>query len=533
MSSLADQNFNKNILTVYSVFFLRGLLGFIFTGILVRSLGLTNYGSYLQLMLLSIYSGPMALIDCGSLSYAQNLLARVDLNSLNSTANSNFATSEIVNRQYDSAGSVPSRGLQFIAFSFFFQILIQIFILISLFIIWKFQISNVRVETETIYKILFILIANVFTIATNCLSTILISQNQIYKIRFIDLKIFLIFCLLCLLFWNLWSSSVTIFIAFLLSQVIAFLFIKTIFKTSFSNRLSIYDFKFNLSNIFQEFSSYKTFFISQINSITQRQGDFLILSLMGTSHMIGVYDSASKIPAFCKTLNGKFSEVLNNHFTRWNNNNNNNLLGSVEFLKKLLIATGSINLLIGIHYLFFSEYYLETWLGSASIDVIKSARIAGFLILQQSFFSLIGTFLLQSDGSRNLLIKWPSIISWSYFFAGFPVTYFWGIEGTLWLTTLQFFTLTTFYFYQLHNLGLQIKSIFLPLLKIGMISLFLNFVVFEFFKKQKPLDLFSYQGAVLIISILIIQLCLLFLNRSNTRFLFQLIKNTQTKSKNF
>lgn len=399
---------------VFSQLF-RGAIALALIPFVISRVGLAHYGLFSSFLLLSLYQGLLALLDLGYPAFLLNQIAREPGDRL----------TEESRRRLDSLATylflVTSALL---VLGWFFS---------SVFLQWL----HVDPSTIDTYRRPFfiILFSNLFSVPLNICGVIWIGKHRNAQFKQIETTGYFIFVLLTFILLSISPDFINLTIAFLVSQILMAL---SVLVLSFRNfqywpRLGSLRFK----HFKEEWPTWSPFFFSRVNGTAQRQSDVTLVSFILGPAAVAIYDICLKIPSLLKGLIGRISEVITPVASLRRDVQYNTTIRSLA--ESLCNMQMTVVILFLVAYVFFARQFVAFWLGAEYTNHISTFWLAGLLALVAPHNSVLGSILIARGDRSRAMSTWPTSISFCSILLSLPLTWVWGVKGTIFATLLQFF----------------------------------------------------------------------------------------------
>lgn len=392
----------------------RVLIGFAFVPVFVAKLGVEGYGIFGILMLFSFAQGLMGQIDLGFLNYV------VKANSRNA---SETAIAEFQNH---------TQGFLFLFFG------LQTLVYGGVFVFRDIleNLLSVSLEHREDFQIclLIVLVTNLISSLGSYYAAFLASQHRNVFIKKTETVVFLIF--------NVGSILGLMFVHQV--QVVAWVFfgtqvLQTLILIYFCRQIYPIQLSFGFptwSHFASRWAQWKPFLFSKMSGLAFRQTDTMIVSFLLGPQMVGMYEIAMKFPLFLKSTNGRISEVLVPFSSARQSENDNRRIGKI--LDHLLFFQAAISLLLMIACVFFGKQLLFVWMGKDFSNLWSGLIIACGVPVFATLCSAPGALFLGRD-DRLMRVTWgPTVAAVLNLAISIPMTFYYGLEGTILATVLQY-----------------------------------------------------------------------------------------------
>lgn len=218
----------------------------------------------------------------------------------------------------------------------------------------------------------------------------------------------------------------------------------------------------------KQFNEYRAFlnnsknltYLSFVSFFSQQADKFILASVLDFKS-VTIYTIITKpyftLKSFFANINSVFQSKIIMVNARDEIENVKNLI--VDFTKFSIIIT--ISFFVWAH-LFF-EYFLDMWLKTSKYNIyIYWGEIAIFNIVLSSFYGPIFRYFYFTSYS-NLILKYDSIASTLNFISSILLSYFYGFQGVIIGTTIQFIYILFALNYESSNiLNINVFKIFKP-----------------------------------------------------------------------
>lgn len=393
---------------------IRGGIGLALIPYMVSRVGLANYGLFSAFLLMTLYQGLVALLDVGYPAFLLNQIARKPGDQLDET-------------DRKSLGALTS-----------YLLIISALLLIVALMAGDWVLGLFHIEPALIseYRLpfLLILIANFFSIPTLVCGVIWIAKHRNAQFKQIDTFGYVVFILLVFSLLAFSPSFTILTVAFFCSQLLMGLMV--LYKTARSFGYFPLPGRIEISHLRKAWPEWSPFFFARVNGTAQRQSDVTLVSFILGPSAVAVYDISLKIPSLIKGLLGKISEVVTPLASLKREVKHNAYFRQLaENLCNLQMA---LILAFWIAFVCFARKLLGYWLGPEFEQYSTTLVLAAFFALVTPHNSILGSLLI-ARGQRNRQMSfWPTTFSLLSIVASIPMTWMWGVSGTILATVFQF-----------------------------------------------------------------------------------------------
>ncbi|PIS09863.1 MAG: hypothetical protein COT73_12470 [Bdellovibrio sp. CG10_big_fil_rev_8_21_14_0_10_47_8] len=393
---------------------LRAVISLAFIPFVIQRLGAIGYGLYAILMLFTFYQGFLGRIELGYSGFLVKYLSRF--------VGENSATEF----EKKTAGFLPSM--------IFFQTIIW-----GCF--WQFR-DNVlgwlkiplEHSSEFSTAVLIIFLANLFSATSSLYIAYLTSQHRNVFLKKTDAFFFFVFNALSLGFLIFEPSLLSLAFAFLISQALNCLTLIVVCRNVHFGKL-IFS-RFRVADYKENWHHWRPFFYANLNGLAFRQADTALISFILGPQAVAAYDICMKIPSFIKSSLSKVSEVLVPFSSSRSQVSKDQFLP--QLLYKIVFLTGAVALGLVICVGFYGDSILRAWIGEDFAYLHRGFLIACFVPFFVAFCSSPAAVFLGRDNRMSLMTWGPTLISVVNLVISVPMTMYWGFEGTILATVIQY-----------------------------------------------------------------------------------------------
>jgi O-antigen/teichoic acid export membrane protein len=450
---------------------LRGLTALVFIPLVIGSIGVAGYGIYSLLMLLSFYQGLMLQADFGYTGFLINWAAKTE----------NWKNIEGLKKRVRTSltGLFCINSAMWVLCLFFSSQVGAFF---------KVQPEDMNQFQRSLH---LIFAANFFSMVALVAGGLWISRHRNVQYKHLELGQYFFFFLMSLVLLQKEASVASLALAFLLSQVLfaAALFIQT--RKHFS--VSVIPGAFSWREIKGDWSGWKPFLSSRLTNMAQRQSDMTLVTIILGPQFLAIYDISMKLPSVLKTLLGRVSEALVPFASKRSLSTDHSLIRNLS--QRLVSLEVALGILTTSTFLFFGPELSQLWLGPDQRFLGENFFLASWVNIVTPPLSILMAILI-AQGRRNSELTWyPGWIALANVLLAIPVTYYFGIRGTILLTVIQFAVLSAVCIHWAKK-DFQFSAMagWKTWVKVGVPALLVNFLAKQFLPpvEDKTSFLFSF-----------------------------------------